>query len=72
MKNVDIAIYNYLRTFADGSIQASISTNTLQNGGVGPAPFHNRDRNISADLKVQIQKASDEIKDSSNTIDLPQ
>jgi basic membrane lipoprotein Med (substrate-binding protein (PBP1-ABC) superfamily) len=39
MKNVDIAVYNYLKTVADGSVQAGISMGTLQNGGVGLAPF---------------------------------
>ncbi len=36
-KNVDVAVYNYLKTVADGSVKASISTATLQNGGVGLA-----------------------------------
>jgi hypothetical protein len=30
MKNVDLAVYNYLKTVADGSVQAGISTGTLQ------------------------------------------
>jgi basic membrane lipoprotein Med (substrate-binding protein (PBP1-ABC) superfamily) len=34
MKNVDIAVYNYLKTVADGLVKAGISTATLQNGGV--------------------------------------
>ncbi len=72
MKNVDIAVYNYLKSVADGSVQAGISTGTLQNGGVGLAPFHDWDSKIPADLKAQIQKAIDGIKDGSITIDLPQ
>jgi basic membrane protein A len=72
MKNVDVAVYNYLNTVADGSVKAGISTATLQNGGVGLAPFHDWDSKIPADLKAQIQKASDGIKDGSITIDLPQ
>jgi basic membrane protein A len=72
MKNVDAAVYNYLKTVADGSVKAGISTATLQNGGVGLAPFHDWDSKIPADLKAQIQKASDGIKDGSITIDLPQ
>jgi basic membrane protein A and related proteins len=71
MKNVDIAVYNYLKTVADSSVQAGISTATLQNGGVGLAPFHDWEGKIPADLKVQIQKASDGIIDGSITIDLP-
>jgi basic membrane protein A len=71
MKNVDVAVYNYLKTVADGSVKAGISTATLQNGGVGLAPFHDWDSKIPADLKAQIQKASDGIKDGSIKIDLP-
>ncbi|MEA4906447.1 MAG: BMP family ABC transporter substrate-binding protein [Anaerolineaceae bacterium] len=71
MKNVDVAVYNYLKTVADGSVQAGISTGTLQNGGVGLAPFHNWDSQVPADLKAQIQKASDGIKDGSVKIDVP-
>jgi basic membrane protein A len=70
MKNVDVAVYNYLKSGADGSVQASIST--LQNGGAGLAPFHEWDSKIPAELKAQIQKANDGIKDSSIKIDLPQ
>ena len=65
MLNVDVAVYNYLKTVADGSVKAGISTGTLQNGGVGLAPFHDWDSKIPADLKTQIQKASDGIKDGS-------
>jgi basic membrane protein A len=72
MKNVDVAVYNYLKTVADGSVKAGISTATLQNGGVGLAPFHDWEGKIPADLKTQIQKASDGIKDGSIKIDLPQ
>jgi basic membrane protein A len=72
MKNVDIAVYNYLKTVADGSVTAGISTGTLQNGGVGLAPFHDWDSKIPADLKTQMQKASDGIRDGSIKIDLPQ
>jgi basic membrane protein A and related proteins len=72
MKNVDVAVFNYLSTVADGSVQAGISTGTLQNGGVGLAPFHNWDGRISADLKAQILQARNGIKDGSIKIDLPQ
>jgi basic membrane protein A len=65
MKNLDVAVYNYLRTVADGTITNGISTGTLQNGGVGLAPFHDWDSRIPDDLKAQIQKAGDGIKDGS-------
>lgn len=71
MKNVDLAVYNYLRTVANGSVKAGVSTATLQDGGVGLAPFHDWDGKIPADLKAQIQTASDGIKAGSIQIDLP-
>jgi basic membrane protein A len=58
MKNVDVAVYNYLKTVADGSVTAGISTGTLQNGSVGLAPFHDWDSKIPADLKAQIQQGA--------------
>lgn len=70
-KNVDIAVYNYLRAVVDGLATAGISTGTLQNGGVGLAPFHDWDSRIPADLRNQIQRASDGLRDGSITIDLP-
>jgi len=71
MKHVDVAVYNYLRTVADGSVQAGISTATLQNGGVGLAPFHDWDSQIPVELKAQLQQASDGIKDGSIKLDRP-
>jgi basic membrane protein A len=71
MKNVDVAVYNYLKSVADGSVKAGTSTGTLQNGGVGLAPFHDWDSKIPADLKAQIKKASDGIKDGSIKIEQP-
>lgn len=65
LKNADVVVYNYLKTVADGSVKAGISIGTLQNGGVGLAPFHDWDSKIPADLKAHIQKASDGIKDGS-------
>jgi basic membrane protein A len=62
MKYVDAPVYNYLRTVADGSVQAGISTGTLQNGGVGLALFHDWEGRIPAELKAQIQQAIDGIK----------
>ena len=72
MKNVDVAVYNYLKSVAHGSVQAGINTGTLQNGGVGLAPFHDWEGKIPADLKAQIQQASEGIMNGSIKIDLPQ
>ncbi len=46
MKNVDIAIYNSLKSVANDSVKVGISTGTLQNGGVDLAPFHDWDSKL--------------------------
>lgn len=69
-KNVDAAVYNYLKTVVDGSVTAGINTSNLQNGGVGLAPFHDWDSRIPAELKARIQQASDGIRNGSITIDV--
>jgi basic membrane protein A and related proteins len=71
MKNVDVSVYNYLRTVAGGSVTNGISMGTLQNGGIGLAPFHDWEGRVPADLQVQLQSAMDGIKDGSIKIDLP-
>ena len=71
-KKVDVAVYNYLKTVVDGSVTAGISIGNLQNGSVGLAPFHDWDSKIPAELKAQIQRASDGIMNGSITIDLPE
>lgn len=71
LKNVDVAVYNYLRTVVDGSVRAGVSTGNLQNGGVGLAPFHDWDSRIPDDLRADIQMASEGIINGSITIDLP-
>lgn len=72
VKHVDVTVYNYLRSVADGSVQPGIIIGNLQNGGVGLASFHDWDSKIPDDLKTQIQKASDGIMNGSIQIDLPQ
>ena len=61
-KNVDVGVYNYLKTVADGSVKA----------GIGLAPFHDWDSRIPDDQKAQIQKAGNGIQDGSFKIDYPQ
>lgn len=71
VKNVDVAVYNYLRTVAGSAVKGGITTAALRDGGVGLAPFHDWDGKIPADLKARVQKASDGLKDGSITIDIP-
>jgi basic membrane protein A len=57
-KNVDVAVYNYLKSVSDGSVRAGVITANIQNGGVGLAPFHYWDSKIPAGVKAKIQAAT--------------
>jgi basic membrane protein A len=58
MKNVDVAVYEYLKTVKGATSKAGAVTANLKNGGVGLAPFHDWDSKIPADVKAKIQEAS--------------
>ena len=65
MKNVDVAVYNYLKTIKDGTDQAGILTANINNGGVGLAPFHDWDSKIPQSVKDKIAAATAGLKDGS-------
>ena len=67
MKNVNVAVYNYIKSITDKSVKAGAVTANIQNGGVGLAPFHDWDSKIPADVKAKIQAATDGIKNGSVT-----
>ncbi len=58
-KNVDVAVYEYLKAVKGGTSKAGMSTATLKNGGVGLAPYHDWDSKIPADVKAKVKEASD-------------
>ncbi|MBI5653277.1 MAG: BMP family ABC transporter substrate-binding protein, partial [Chloroflexi bacterium] len=56
-KNVDVAVFDFLKAASAGSAKAGINTANLKNGGVGLAPFHDWDSKISAEIKSKIKEA---------------
>jgi len=61
-KNVDAAVYNYLKTVKDGSVKAGIMTANLSNGGIGLAPYHDWDSKIPQAVKDKVKEATDGLK----------
>jgi basic membrane protein A len=61
-KNVDVAVYENLKSAKDGSWKAGMVTATLKNGGVGLAAYHDWESKIPADVKAKIKEATDGIK----------
>ncbi len=58
-KNVDVAVYEYLKAVKGGTSAAGVVTANLKNGGVGLAPYHDWDSKIPADVKNKIKEATD-------------
>lgn len=61
-KNVDVAVYEFLKALKDGKFTAGMVTANLKNGGVGLAPFHDWDSKIPAEVKAKVQEAADALK----------
>jgi basic membrane protein A and related proteins len=56
-KNVDVAVYNFLKSVSDGSVKAGALTANVQNGGVGLAPYHDWDSKIPQAVKDKVSAA---------------
>ncbi len=61
-KNVDVAVYNFLKSVNAKTVKAGILTANLQNGGVGLAPFHDWDSKIPQSVKDKIKQATEDLK----------
>ncbi len=62
MKNVDAAVYNYLKAVNGKSDKAGILTADITNGGIGLAPYHDWDSKVPDAVKNKVKEASDALK----------
>jgi basic membrane protein A len=61
-KNVDAAVYEYLKAVNGKTDKAGVLTANLKNGGVGLAPFHDWESKIPQTVKDKIKQATDDLK----------
>jgi basic membrane protein A len=54
LKNMDITTMNVIQSVIDGTFAGGVTVGTLENGGVGLAPFHSLDSVVSSDLKAEL------------------
>lgn len=57
-KNVDTAVFNYLKSVSDGSVKAGVSVANLKNGGVGLAPYHDWEGRVPQAVKDKVAAAA--------------
>ena len=61
-KNVDAAVYEYLKAVNGKTSKAGIFTANLSNGGIGLAPYHDWDSKIPQAVKDKVKQATDDLK----------
>jgi len=55
MKFMDVTTLNAIKAAKDGTFKGGSIVGNLANGGVGIAPFHNFDGQVSAELKAELE-----------------
>jgi len=66
-KHLDLAVKTAITGMVQGSFQAGIITFDITNNGIGLAPFHNFDSQISADVKAKMQDIQAKLKSGAIT-----
>ena len=66
---MDVAVEQSIKDGLDGTFKGGIYSGTLQNDGVGIAPFHDFDSKVSADVKSQLDTIKQGIEDGSISVD---
>lgn len=54
-KNMDVAVYDAVEDVVNGEFNSELFVGTLANGGVGLAPFHNFDGDVSDEMKAELE-----------------
>jgi basic membrane protein A len=54
LKNMDVTTFNAIQAVVDGTFAGGVTVGTIENGGVGLAPYHDMDSMVSQELKDQI------------------
>jgi basic membrane protein A len=62
VKNVDVAAHRAVNDYVNGKLAPGIRLGTLNNGGVGLAPYHDWDDRIPQECKDQVTAAEAEVK----------
>ena len=62
MKNVDTAVYNYLKAINSKTDKPGILTADITNGGIGLAPYHDWDSKVPDSVKSKVKEATDGLK----------
>ena len=62
MKNVDVAVFEAIKSAQAGQLKAGIVTFNVKNGGIGLAPYHDWESKIDQKCKDAVAKATEGLK----------
>ena len=65
LKRVDATVYEAIKRANDGTFEGGVLVGTLENEGVGLAPFHDFDDDVPAELKAEVEALAAGILDGS-------
>jgi basic membrane protein A len=68
LKRMDSTVVQAIKAAQDGSFQGGVIVGTLASGGVGLAPFHDLDGEVSAELKAELETISKGIQDGTISV----
>ena len=63
MKGMDVAVDDAIKDAEDGKFTNELYVGTLENGGVGLAPFHDFDSKVPTGLKAELDELKQQIID---------
>ena len=65
---MDVTTFNAIKSVVDGTFEGGVTVGTLENEGVGLAPYHDFDAAVPAELKAQIETIKAGIVDGSVSV----
>ena len=68
LKNMDVTTFNAIQSVVDGTFEGGVTVGTLDNGGVGLAPFHDMEAAVPAELSAQLETIKAGIIDGSVSV----
>jgi basic membrane protein A len=68
LKNMDVTTFNAIQSVVDGTFEGGVTVGTLENGGVGLAPFHDMEAAVPAELAAQLETIKAGIVDGSVSV----
>ena len=68
MKNMDVAVFDAIQAALENTFEGGLYVGTLENGGVGIAPYHEFDDDIPDELKQEIEDIKAGIIDGSISV----